>query len=287
MKGDYKMRGTAKKFGFVDVIKYLILILWACTTVLPLLWVLNNSFKESNEILLNPMKLPSKLSFFNYSQLISYGNMNIFRGFLNSLIISGSVVLLVLLFGGFAAYVIARFDFKLTGIVKVFFTGAMLVPAFSIVIPSLVILRKLGLNGSYLALILPQTAGLLPFATLTLAGFMKTLPVELEEAAIIDGAGVLRIFFRIIVPLSIPGLVTAAIFVFLWSYNDLFMSLIFIPIREKQPICVLLSLVSSVYGTNYGAMMAALIITVLPVIILYVFLQEYVIKGMTAGAVKG
>lgn len=274
------------KFSIFSIAGYIILIFWAITTIFPFLWVINNSFKTTSEILLNSLTLPKEISFKNYQQLGNYGNINMFKGFLNSFIISGSVVLLVLLLAGLSSFVLSRFDIK-TGILKSFFTAAMLVPAFSIIIPALVMVRKIGISGSYLSLILPQTAVNLPFAILVLSSFMTTLPKELEESALIDGANLLTILFKIIFPLSIPGIVTVAIFVFLWSYNDLFMSMIFIPVREKQPICVLLSLVSSIYGTNYGAMMSALVITIIPVIILYIFLQEFVIRGLTAGAIKG
>lgn len=275
------------KISILNIIAYLILILWAISTISPFLWVINNSFKTTSEILLNSLGFPKELSFRNYQQLGNYGNINMFKGFLNSFIISGSVVLLVLFISSLASFVLSRFDFKINNTFKSLATAAMLVPTFSIVIPALVLVRKLGISGSYLSLILPQTALNLPFAILVLSSFMITLPKELEESALIDGANFLTILFKILLPLSIPGIVTVAIFVFLWSYNDLFMSMIFIPIREKQPICVLLSLVSSIYGTNYGAMMSALVITIIPVLILYMSLQEFVIKGLTAGAIKG
>ncbi len=275
------------KISILNIIVYLILILWAISTISPFLWVINNSFKTTSEILLNSLGFPKELSFRNYQQLGNYGNINMFKGFLNSFIISGSVVLLVLFISSLASFVLSRFDFKINNTFKSLATVAMLVPTFSIVIPALVLVRKLGISGSYLSLILPQTALNLPFAILVLSSFMITLPKELEESALIDGANFLTILFKILLPLSIPGIVTVAIFVFLWSYNDLFMSMIFIPIREKQPICVLLSLVSSIYGTNYGAMMSALVITIIPVLILYISLQEFVIKGLTAGAIKG
>ncbi len=276
-----------EKFSILNVLSYLILILWAISTISPFLWVINNSFKTTSEILLNSLSFPKELSFRNYQQLGNYGNINMFKGFFNSFIISGSVVLLVLFISSLASFVLSRFDFRINKTFNSFATLAMLVPTFSIVIPALILVRKLGISGSYLSLILPQTALNLPFAILVLSSFMITLPKELEESALIDGANFLTILFKIILPLSIPGIVTVAIFVFLWSYNDLFMSMILIPIREKQPICVLLSLVSSIYGTNYGAMMSALVITIIPVLILYISLQEFVIKGLTAGAIKG
>jgi len=275
-----------EKLSVFSILSYIVLVFWAITTIFPFLWVINNSFKSTSEILLNSLSLPKEISLKNYQQLGNYGNINMFRGFINSFIISGSVVLLVLLLSSLASFVLSRFEIK-TGIIKSFFTSAMLVPAFSIVIPALVLFRKIGIGGSHLSLIITQTALNLPFAILVLSSFMTTLPKELEESALIDGANLLTILFKIIFPLSIPGIITVAIFVFLWSYNDLFMSMIFIPTRDKQPICVLLSLVSSIYGTNYGAMMAALVITIIPVIIIYMLLQEFVIRGLTAGAIKG
>ena len=257
------------------------------TTFTPLIWVINNSFKSTDEILKNPVTLPEHFNLANYIHVSNYGDFSIFRGFMNSLIISGTVVLSVLLFGGLASFVIARFKFKFSETIKMFFVVSILVPNFSVIIPGLLIMRHLKLNGTYWSLIIPQISGFLPFTILMLVGFMITIPAELEEAAIIDGCSIPRIFFKITVPLSVPAFMTTAIMIFLWSYNDLFMSLIYISNRLYQPICVLLSLVSSIFGVNYGAMMAALTITIMPVLILYIISQEYVIKGLTAGAVKG
>lgn len=265
---------------------YTILIIWGLATLFPLLWVFMNSFKSSSEILGNALALPKTLSFANYKALGNYEQINIFRGFLNSIIISGSVLACVTILGGMGAFAISRFKFKLSGVIKVILFASMLVPQFAVIVPGLRLINTIGLNNTYLAVIIPHVAGFLNFSILIVSGFMATLPVELEEAAIMDGCSIPRIFFKIILPLSKPALATAGIMVFLWSYNDLLLSLVYLT-GTLRPICVLLTMVSSLYGTNYGAQMAAVVITVIPVLILYVISQEYVIKGLIAGAVKG
>jgi raffinose/stachyose/melibiose transport system permease protein len=265
---------------------YFILIFWGLTTIAPMLWVLLNSFKSSSEILSNALSLPSKINFNNFSALDTYSQINLPKGFLNSLIISGSAVSLVLVFGGMAAFVLARFNFRFNKVIKVILVASMLVPQFAVIVPNIKILRFFGFNNTYLAVIVPHTAGFLNFAIIMIAGYMMSLPVELEEAAIIDGASIPKIFLRIILPLSKPIFATAGIMIFLWSYNDLLLPLVYLT-GELRPISVLLTQVSSLYDTNYGAMMAAVTVTILPVLILYVVTQEYVIKGMTQGAVKG
>jgi raffinose/stachyose/melibiose transport system permease protein len=115
---------------------------------------------------------------------------------------------------------------------------------------------------------------------------MRALPKELDEAALMDGAGIPWIFFRIAMPLCKSMFATISIMVFIWSYNDLFTSLVYIADQRLKPVCVILSMVSNMYGTDYGAMMAAIIITIVPLFLLYMFSQEQVVKGLTTGAVK-
>lgn len=276
---------TAGKLGV-----YTTLSLWAITTFVPLLWVLNNSFKNSNEILSNSMKLTTSFDLSNYKTIMSYTDIG--RAFINSFLISGAVVLLVLLLGGCAAFVLARFELKYKKWVKLFLFVSMLVPQYSILVPNLLLLGKMNIgsfhvSNSYLSIIIPQVASSLSLAILIISGYLSSLPVELEEAAILDGCSIPAIFSKITLPLCLPIFSTAGIMTFLFSYNDLLLSLVYISDRSKQPICVILSLVSSVFGTNYGALMAAIIVTIVPVLALYAVSQEYVIKGLTAGATKG
>ena len=140
---------------------------------------------------------------------------------------------------------------------------------------------------SMLSIILPQVAGNLSFAIIVLTGYIRGLPIELEEAAFMEGCGPVRIFFKVVVPLTKPSFATVTIFSFLWSYNDLFTQMFFLRRPETRAITRLLNELSSNEGTDYGLMAAAVSLVVLPVMIVYVFLQKYIIKGMTAGAVKG
>ena len=132
-----------------------------------------------------------------------------------------------------------------------------------------------------------EMGGNMSFAIIVLMGYVQSLPLELEEAAHLEGCSIPQIFFRIVVPLGKPSFVTVAIFSFLWSYNDLFTQMFFLRRPEMQAITRLLNELTSKEGTNYGLMAAAVTLVIIPVIVVYVFLQKYIIKGMTAGAVKG
>ena len=274
------------KFSISKVAIHLILIAWAITTITPLAWVIMNSFKSSSEIISSALSFPTKFNFNNFRALGAYSQINIPRGFFNSLVISGTVVVLVLLFGSMAAFVLGRFKFFLNGPIMLLLVASMLVPQFAVIIPNIRILQFFHFNNTYLAVIVPHTAGFLNFAIIMMAGFMKSLPVELEEAAIIDGCSIPKIFVKITLPLSVPIMATSGIMIFLWSYNDLLLPLVYLT-GNLRPISVLLTQISSQFNTDYGAMMAALSITIVPVIILYIVSQQYVIKGLTAGAVKG
>lgn len=268
------------------ILIYSFLFFWAITAIAPMFWVIMNSFKSTRDILTNALSLPRSIDISNFKALGQYAQINISRGFFNSLAISGSVVVLVIIIGSMGAFVLGRFKFFLNGPIKLLLIASMLIPQFAVILPNIFIFKAIHINGTYLSVITPHTAGFMNFAIIMIAGFMKSLPNELEEAAIVDGSSIPRILFQIILPLSKPILATTAIMIFLWSYNDLLLPLVYLPI-PLQPISVLMTKVSSIYDTNYGAMMAAVTIIVIPVIILYAITQEWVMKGMTQGAIKG
>jgi len=274
-----------KRYDVGILTAYTILIAWAFTTIYPLVWVFLNSFKPSNDIILNSFNLPSSFKLTNYKN--AFSKMQIGRGYINSLIISGTVVLFVVLLGGLAAYILARFEFKGKKVVYTLLLGSLLFPAFATVVPVFVMLYNMKLINKHLGLILPQIAGNLSFAIIVLMGFMATIPKELEEAAIVEGCSTWQVYAKIICPISIPSFATVGIFTFLWSYNDLFLSLIILRTKNVQPINVLLNEISSQYGTDYGLMTAVIGIIIIPVMVFYLTAQQYIIKGLTAGAVKG
>jgi len=221
----------------------------------------------------------------NYSN--AFERMNIGRSYMNSLIMSGSAVLLVLLLGGLAAFVLARIKFRGRRLIFSILYASLLIPAFATVVPVYELLIKWSLVNTYFGLIFPQTAGNLTFAILVLSGYMATIPKDLEEAAFIDGCNRWKMFINLFLPISRPAFASVSIFVFLWSYNDLFSALIFVNKETVRPIVALLNEISSQYGTDFGLMATAVSLTVIPVLIVYLFVQKFIEKGMTEGAIKG
>ena len=277
---DYFERISLSKF-----IIYLVLIAWASTTILPLLWITNNSFRTTAEIVNQPFAFPDSFNLVNYREART--RINVLNSYKNSLIMSGTTVVLVLLLGGMAAYVLARFEFRGKAVIDTLLVIGLMIPAFVTVVPVYELLISLDLVNTYLALILPHTAGNLVFATMLLTAYMSSLSKEVEEAALLDGANRWQIFSMVFVPMSRPVFATVGIFTFLWSYNDLFSTLIYVPQQRVQPVTVLLSQVSTQYGTDLGLQATAVVVTVIPVLIVYLILQQQIIKGLTQGAVKG
>jgi raffinose/stachyose/melibiose transport system permease protein len=274
-----------KKFKLSNLFIYLILIFWAVTTVFPFVWIINNSFKPSREVVNSSFTLPLQFTWQNYQN--AFDNLNILIAYKNSLVISGTVTLGVMLLASMMAFAMTRYQFRGKGLINSLILASLMFPVFSTIIPVFKLMSQAQLINKAISVILPQIAGNLSFATVVMMGFLRDLPMEMEEAAYMEGANVRKVFTRIIVPLSKPSLATVAIFCFLWSYNDLFTQLIMIRKRTKYPVCALLNEISSKYGTDYGLMAASIAIIIIPVVIVYIFLQKNIIKGLTAGAVKG
>ncbi len=275
----------SKKVGIGIIIVYTILIIWGLTTIYPFFWVINNSFKESTEILSNAFSLPSNFTLDNYKN--AFNNVNILRSYGNSIIISGSVTVAVVILATMSAFVMTRYNFKGKTIVNTMFLGSLMIPAFSTIIPVFSMVAELNLVNKHIAVIVPQIAGNLSFAIIVLMSYMKTLPIELEESAFLEGCNVFDIYRRIIVPLSIPTIASVCVFTFLWSYNDLFLQMIILRKNEVMPISALLRMISSQFGTDFGLMAASVTLVVVPILAIYIVLQKYIIEGMTHGALKG
>lgn len=282
-----------KKFSVSTVFVYIFLILWALTTVYPIIWVIQNSFKARNRILEDSFSLPvgELFTLANYKR--AFSNLDIFGAYRNSIFVSSMVALIVILLAGLASFALVRYSFKLRDGLYFMVIAGMMFPVFATIIPVYTMEASWGIVNtkswwlSMLSIILPQVAGNLSFSIVVLTGYIKGLPIELEEAAFLEGCGPVQIFFKVIVPLTKPSFATVAIFSFLWSYNDLFTQMFFLRRSDTRAITRLLNELTSQEGTDYGLMAAAVTLVVVPVIIVYIFLQKYIIKGMTAGAVKG
>ncbi|MBQ3210777.1 MAG: carbohydrate ABC transporter permease [Oscillospiraceae bacterium] len=275
------------------IVTYVVLCLWALTTVYPFIWVILNSFRKKGLILSDSFSLPLGEAFTWDNYLTAMERSDFGNAYLNSILISGSVTIFVVIFAGLAAYGMCRYRFKGRGILYSMIMAGMMFPVFSTIIPVFRMQVMMGIAGtgnrwlSLIAVILPQIAGNLCFATIILMGFIQSVPIELEESAYLDGCNVFQIFFRIIVPAAKSSFATVAIFAFLWSYNDLFTQSFFLRYPQERAITGLLNEISSQAGVNYGLMAASVVIVVVPVLIVYVCLQKHIIKGLTAGAVKG
>lgn len=274
-----------KKVKVSTVIIYILLTLWAVTTIFPFFWVINNSFKPSSEILSSSFTLPKAFTWMNYET--AFSRMNILNAYKNSIIISGFVTVGVMILAAFMAFALSRYQFKLKKLVSSLIVASLMFPVFSTIIPVFRMIVSWKLLNTNLAVILPQIAGNLSFATIVMKGFVDSIPIEMEEAAYMEGAHVFQVFRKIIVPLCKPSLSTVAIFSFMWSYNDLFVQKIMIRDNTKYPVSTLLETISSQYGTDFGLMASSVTLIVIPVVIIYIFLQKNIIKGLTAGAVKG
>ena len=263
------------------------------TTIFPLIWSILNSFKDRKAIYSNSFSLPfgDLFSLDNYVKI--FDNYDIISAYKNSFIISGTVAVVVILLSGMAAYVLTRYKFKGKGVLLALLYAGMMFPIYSTIIPVFRLESAWGLvntnsvGAHLLSVILPQIAGNMSFAIIVLSSYIQGLPVELEEAAYMEGCNIFQIYFKVIMPLSKPSFVTVGIFSFLWSYNDLFTQMFFLRTKENWAITVLLNNISSKEGVNYGMLFASVTLIVVPVLVVYLCLQKYIIKGMTVGAVKG
>ena len=284
---------TKKKISIGYLAVYLILILWSLTTIFPLAWSIMNSFKNKKMIYNNSFSLPlgEAFSLENYRNI--FANYNILSAYKNSFIISGSVAAVVILLSGMAAYILCRYQFRGKRLLTLLLYAGMMFPIYSTIIPVMRMQAKWGIVNSpsvganLLSVILPQIAGNMSFAIIVLSGYIRTLPVELEEAAYMEGCSMFQTYFRVVFPLCKPSMVTVGIFSFLWSYNDLFTQMFFLRTKENWAITILLNNIASKEGVNYGALFSSVTLIVIPVLIVYLFLNKYIIKGMTVGAVKG
>ena len=282
-----------KKAPVSKIVTYGVLSLWALTTIYPFIWVILNSFRKKGLIISDSFSLPIGEAFTWENYLTAWERSDFKNAYLNSFVISGTVTLVVVILAGIAAYGMVRYTFRGKGLLYSLIMAGMMFPVFSTIIPVFRLEAVLGIAGtgkrflSLLAVILPQIAGNLCFSIIILMGFIQSVPIDLEESAYLDGCNVFGIYFHIIIPAAKSSFATVAIFTFLWSYNDLFTQSFFLRYPRERAITGLLNEISSQAGVNYGLMAASVVLVVIPVLVVYVLLQKHIIKGLTAGAIKG
>lgn len=268
----------------VDLLIQLLLIFNTFVMLAPIVIMVFSAFKSNVEIFQSPFTLPD---FTNMANLIKvWTQTNFLRYMLNSFFVTGTSTVLILIFGTMAAYAIARYEFKGSALLLMFFVACLTLPLKLAIIPLFILMRDLGLLNSHLALITVYVATGLPTAIFILTGFIRTLPRELEDAARMDGASEALIMWKIMLPLVKPAMVIAAIQNIVPIWNDFFFPLVFVQREDLKTLPQGLASFMGEYNTDWGVLFAGLTLSAAPIILLYIFLSKQFISGMTSGAVK-
>ncbi len=260
------------------------LMIWGVLCVYPLFWILITSLKYTPELYRDPFGLPMSWKWANYRDAWVHAKMG--QYFMNSVTVTVVSAVLVLFFASTAAFALARFDFRLKGLVWGYVLFGFLIPHSILLVPLAIFTRTIGLYNKLAGLALVYAAVGIPWNTFFLRAFMETIPKELEEAAVMDGAGMFAVFWNIILPLSQPALATMATFHILSAWSEYILALVLTGTTESRTLPVGISLLEGHFTSNEPGVAAGMIITIVPAVLAFAFLQRYLVKGMTAGALK-
>ncbi|CAM4289460.1 carbohydrate ABC transporter permease [Paenibacillus xylanexedens] len=266
-------------------IVWTLLTVYGILTLYPFYWLVISAFKTNEDFYSSPFGLPENWNVANFSN--AWESSRLGTAFGNSLIVSVGSLILTLFIAALASFILARFQFRWKGLIMTFFVVGMLIPIHSTLVPLFILMKQMSLLNTYWALILPYTAFALPTAIFVLTAYLTSVPRDIEEAAFIDGTGLWGLFTRIMLPMSVPALSTVTILSFLHAWNDFSFALVFINKTGLKTLPLAIANFADGYQTDYGLTLAAMTLSVIPTIILYLVFQEQVMKGMTAGAVKG
>jgi raffinose/stachyose/melibiose transport system permease protein len=270
----------------LPVLKYFLLILVACVQIYPFIWMLFFSLKDNNQIFsMNVMGLPNPVQWSNYTAAVHNGH--ILQFFFNSTVVTFFAMALTLLLSLMLAYAISRMRWKFGRPLLILFLLGIMIPAQAIVLPVFLMITRLNLYNTRVSLILVYTVITMPVSIYILSAYMRNLPQELEESAALDGADIYRIFFRIIVPIVKPAVITVLILNFISMWNELLLSYILISKTNLLTLTVGLLTMQAKYNTEWGPIGAALVISSFPTVLIYLFLNKYIQESFIMGSVKG
>ena len=274
----------SKRTKVLRGIVHILMALYIVVILFPLLWMVLSGFKSDTDIFSSPWSLPTSWKISNY---IYVWTTYIQKSVLNSLFFTVVGTFFVVLISGMAAYAIIRFRFKHKYLVFMFvLSGMMLAPQCSL-IPIYKMLSTIGLYNTRIGMLIPYIAYRVPFSFFLMWSFMINLPVEVEEAAIIDGCSIRQVFFNIVLKMSKPVIATAAVMSARYIWNDFAFALVFSEGRELQTVPLAIFAIRSTSQTQWGVLIAGLTLAALPMVVVYICLQQYFVDGMNAGAVKG
>jgi multiple sugar transport system permease protein len=260
-------------------------ILFTITLVslVPFFWMISTSLKNAQALMSIPIEwIPEEVSFESYIKVLT--ELPFLRSTLNSVIVTMSSTILTLASSSLAAFVFAKYDFKFKNVIFILFLTSMMIPIQVTGIPIFIILTKLGLNNSFLGVILPSIYNV--FAIFLLRQYMRNISNDFIEAAYMDGANMFQVFLRIVLPMSIVPLTTLFVINFMNYWNDYFWPLIILTKQDKITLPVLLSKLNTQYDTEYNTLMAGSLVSMMPILLVYMFAQKYFIQGIQEGGIK-
>ncbi|MBU4293091.1 MAG: carbohydrate ABC transporter permease [Actinobacteria bacterium] len=266
------------------IIRSMLIYILGILFLIPVIWVFSLSLRSKNDVF-SAVFFTKEIHFENY--VIAWETFNFGKLFLNSIIVTFASVFVTLVISSLAAYAFARIKYKTSDIVFYIILLGIMIPPAAIIIPIFVIMKNLGLYNTHFSLILSYIAFGLPIAVLILRGFFLSIPKELIEAARIDGSNEVGTFFRIIIPLSRPALATVTIFLFMQNWNEFILALILLKDKILYTLPVGLANFVGQWDSPWQLVAAGVIVTSIPVFIIYLLIQDQFVKGLTAGAVKG
>ena len=278
------MRKGVKRY-LISSIVLVFLIAYALFTLVPIYWVFTTSIKSSKELVSFPPSLiPKSVSFEHYKFVFT--KTKLLRGIINSLISSGLTTFISLVLASLAGYAFSRFNFRGKKIILATILGLYLIPPLINVIPLFLMFNKLGLLNSRLGLVIAYQAMTLPLSTFLLRNYFDGIPVEIEEAALMDGCTRLEALRRVVLPLAVPGLSVAAIFSFIISWNEFVLALNFLFSDSLKTVQLVIMGFVKLYRIDWGALTAAMVIGMIPVLIFLIVAQRYLISGLLGGSTK-
>jgi raffinose/stachyose/melibiose transport system permease protein len=279
------MSATLKR-KWANLLLQIFLSLFAIVQFFPLIWLVMTSFKTNIEITgSNIMGLPAKWMWSNYEYIFVGSKMG--TNILNSMFYTGATVIAAGVLSAMASYAIIRMKWKFSKLVLALFMTGLMIPVHATLLPLFLILKQTSLLNTPWALIIPYTVNAIPSTMYIMVGFFIALPRELEEASVVDGCNIYQVFYKIMLPLIKPALVSVSIFTFLAAWNELMFASTFINKSSLMTITVAINSLRGLHTTEYGPIAAGMIVATIPTILLYAILSEQVQKSIVAGAIKG
>lgn len=274
--------------GIRNIMLNILSVLLLCLLLFPLFWIVVTSLKTEKEIFqIPPTLFPRVLNTKSYVAQVATGDFNMFQSFGNSLVISVGATLIAVVLAVPASYGIAKYHFKGKKAILLGFLVTQMLPVSVLLTPMFILFKNTHVYNTPVAAILADATIGIPFSVLILKNYFASIPKELEEAAYIDGCNRFTAFIRVLVPIAKPGVVVCSVFSFLYAWGDLAYGMTFIIDQTKRPITAGIFNFMGQYGTKWSYLTAFAVVTIIPVALIFIFMQKYIISGMTSGAVKG